>query len=95
VRHKRERNRHTVVMLARVLAVCALAQGLRIVTFLVTSLPGPNYHCRPDSKEYDPPRGLYDIFARQDPFTHCGDLVGDAHCYTHSLTHTLLLIIID
>jgi len=70
---------YSVIMLARCLAVCALAQGLRIVTFLVTSLPGPNYHCRPNSKEYDPPRGLYDIFARQDPFTHCGDLVFSSH----------------
>jgi membrane-associated phospholipid phosphatase len=70
---------HVVIMLARALGVCAFAQTLRIVCFLVTSLPGPNYHCRPNSKAYDPPRGLYDIFVRQDPFTHCGDLVFSSH----------------
>jgi len=68
-----------VVILARVLGVCALAQALRIVSFLVTSLPGPNYHCRPHSKDYNPPEDLYEIFTRQDPFYHCGDLVFSSH----------------
>jgi len=70
---------YSTMMLARFLAVCALAQALRIVTFLVTSLPGPNYHCRPDSKNYNPPRGMWDIFTTQDPFTHCGDLIFSSH----------------
>lgn len=70
---------YTTLIAARFLAVAALAQALRIVSFLVTSLPGPNYHCRPNSKHYDPPTGLYDIFTSQDPFTHCGDLVFSSH----------------
>jgi len=73
------KRRFTTVMLARFLGVCVLAQTLRIMTFLVTTLPGPNYHCRPDAPDYNPPRGLYDIFTRHNPFTHCGDLVFSSH----------------
>jgi len=64
---------------ARFLGVCVLAQTLRIICFLVTTLPGPNYHCRPDSPNYDPPRGLWDIFTKLDPFHRCGDLVFSSH----------------
>jgi len=73
------KRRFTTVMIARFLGVCVLAQTLRIITFLVTTLPGPNYHCRPDAPDYNPPRDLYDIFTRHDPFTHCGDLVFSSH----------------
>jgi phosphatidylethanolamine phospholipase C len=67
------------VMLARFGACLVLCQSLRIVCFLVTSLPGPNYHCRPGSPEYNPPQSLGDIFFRQDAFTGCGDLVFSSH----------------
>lgn len=66
-------------MLARFVGVCVLAQSLRVITFLVTTLPGPNYHCRPDSPEYNPPKNLLDIFLRQNGFHGCGDLVFSSH----------------
>jgi len=83
LRHDRSvplaRRRFATLIFARFLCVCALAQSLRIVSFLVTSLPGPNYHCHPNSPAYDPPKNLGEIFSRQDPFTHCGDLVFSSH----------------
>lgn len=66
-------------MVSRFLSVLVISQSLRIVSFLSTSLPGPNYHCRPDSLTYDPPKGIYDIFLRQDAFLGCGDLVFSSH----------------
>lgn len=66
-------------MLARFVGVCVLAQSLRVITFLVTTLPGPNYHCRPDSPEYNPPKRLIEIFVRQNGFRGCGDLVFSSH----------------
>lgn len=70
---------YSTVMLVRFFAVCALAQVLRCISFLVTILPGPNYHCRPGSPDYAPPQGAYDIFFRQDAFFGCGDLVFSSH----------------
>lgn len=72
---------YTVQMLARFLAVCMYAQALRIVTFLVTSLPSPNYHCRPEAPDYAPPRTLYSILnpLEKDPYRGCGDLVFSSH----------------
>jgi len=74
-----QRRRFATLMTLRFLGVCAAAQALRIISFLVTTLPGPNYHCRPNSKEYNPPKGIWDILLTQDPFTHCGDLVFSSH----------------
>lgn len=74
-----KRKLYTTLMLSRFIGVCVLAQSLRVITFLATSLPGPNYHCRPGSTEYNPPRTAYDIFLRQDAFTGCGDLVFSSH----------------
>lgn len=66
-------------MLSRFLGVLVLAQSLRIVSFMSTSLPGPNYHCRPGSVTYNPPTSAYDIFLRTDAFLGCGDLVFSSH----------------
>jgi len=66
-------------MLARFVAVCVLAQCLRVITFFVTTLPAPNYHCRPDSPVYNPPKTVWDVFLRQDGFHGCGDLVFSSH----------------
>lgn len=73
------RNLYFVLMLSRIAATLVLAQTLRIVCFLVTTLPGPNYHCRPNSPDYSPPKTLMDILARQDAFFGCGDLVFSSH----------------
>jgi hypothetical protein len=71
--------RYTALMLTRFGSVLVCAQTLRIISFLVTILPGPNYHCRPGSAAYDPPTSLRDIFWRQDAFFGCGDLVFSSH----------------
>lgn len=39
---------YTAVIYARILVVLSLCQFLRIVSFTVTQLPAPNYHCRSD-----------------------------------------------
>mmetsp|Transcript_20041 Transcript_20041/g.40464 ORF Transcript_20041/g.40464 Transcript_20041/m.40464 type:complete len:324 (-) Transcript_20041:103-1074(-) len=73
------RNLYFTLMFSRFAAILVLAQTLRIVCFLITTLPGPNYHCRPDSPDYAPPKTLWDIFGRQDAFFGCGDLVFSSH----------------
>mmetsp|Transcript_32015 Transcript_32015/g.56208 ORF Transcript_32015/g.56208 Transcript_32015/m.56208 type:complete len:370 (+) Transcript_32015:71-1180(+) len=73
------RNLYLVLMLTRFAGTLVLAQTLRIGCFLVTTLPGPNYHCRPNSPDYAPPKSLMDIFGRQDAFFGCGDLVFSSH----------------
>jgi len=72
---------YTVQMVARFAAVCMYAQALRIITFLVTSLPSPNYHCRPEAPDYNPPRTLLTILnpMEKDPYKGCGDLVFSSH----------------
>jgi len=59
--------------------VLILAQALRVVTFIVTTLPGPSEQCRPDSQSYNPPRDLYEVFFGITKFSAfgvgCGDLV--------------------
>jgi hypothetical protein len=74
-----QRPKFATAIVARFLGVCTLAQTLRIICFLVTSLPGPNYHCRPYSAEYNPPKDVLAILFNADPFKHCGDLVFSSH----------------
>jgi len=70
---------YLVHILSRFFGVLVFAQTLRIICFLVTSLPGPNYHCRPFSPYYDPPTTLREILFRSDAFFSCGDLVFSSH----------------
>jgi len=74
-----ERPKYLIIMAWRFVTVLSLAQCLRVITFLSTSLPGPNYHCRPGSKEYHPPTTLGEMLSRSDPFHGCGDLVFSSH----------------
>ncbi|MCO5577820.1 hypothetical protein L7F22_031653, partial [Adiantum nelumboides] len=37
---------YTVLLWYRCLAILVVSQCLRIASFMVTQLPGPNYHCR-------------------------------------------------
>jgi len=76
---KKENRLYCVLMVSRFLCVCVLAQTLRIICFLVTTLPGPNYHCRPDSPDYNPPINVWDIMLRTEAFFSCGDLVFSSH----------------
>eukprot|EP00461_Guttulinopsis_vulgaris_P003047 UN03048 len=66
-------------ILTRFLSVLCLSQALRTVCFLVTGLPGPNYHCRPFSQFYNPPKDLAELLGRSDAFFSCGDLVFSSH----------------
>jgi hypothetical protein len=76
-------------VLARVAASSVLVQALRIVSFLATTLPGPNDTCRPQSPLYAPPQTLNEVLASvaahsplswpgvagSGPLTGCGDSV--------------------
>jgi len=73
------RPKYTVIMLSRFVRVLVVAQTLRMLSFLSTILPAPNYHCQPDSTEYAPPRTLRRILLRADAFKGCGDLIFSSH----------------
>jgi len=65
---------HATVAAARFVTVLIFSQCLRIVTFLFTTIPGPNVHCRPDSRDYNPPKTFMDVFTPGFQ-SGCGDLV--------------------
>mmetsp|Transcript_24328 Transcript_24328/g.36501 ORF Transcript_24328/g.36501 Transcript_24328/m.36501 type:complete len:267 (+) Transcript_24328:128-928(+) len=68
----------SVGMLSRFLSVLVLVQSLRIVTFVMTDLPGPSPRCRPDHPWYNQPRTMTDILWRSCVgfLSHgCGELV--------------------
>jgi len=65
-------------MLSRFMAVLVLAQSLRILTFVMTDLPGPSPRCKPDHELFNQPQSLSDILWRSwsGMFSHgCGELV--------------------
>jgi hypothetical protein len=70
--------RYATLMLMRFFTAASVAQTLRVASFLSTLLPGPNYHCRVGSPEYNPPR-LLEIFTRLDALKGCGDLIFSSH----------------
>jgi hypothetical protein len=72
---------YTMHMLCRFLSVCFASQTLRIICFLSTALPSPNYHCRPLAPDYNPPRTLWTILnpMEKDMYKGCGDLVFSSH----------------
>eukprot|EP00033_Pygsuia_biforma_P000451 GCRY01000536.1.p1 GENE.GCRY01000536.1~~GCRY01000536.1.p1 ORF type:complete len:361 (-),score=81.42 GCRY01000536.1:641-1723(-) len=69
-----------------------MAQGilLRILSYMVTSLPAPTPHCLPGAEEFHPPRTVYEIFFSSNTDTCCGDLVFSGHCF-HTFMLTLLV----
>lgn len=69
----------SVVMLTRYALVLVMAQTLRILSFLATTLPSPNYHCRTGAEEYDPPATAAEVFLRIDSSFGCGDLIFSSH----------------
>mmetsp|Transcript_23367 Transcript_23367/g.41340 ORF Transcript_23367/g.41340 Transcript_23367/m.41340 type:complete len:267 (+) Transcript_23367:358-1158(+) len=63
---------------SRFFAVLVLTQSLRILTFLMTDLPGPSPRCKPDHPWYNQPKTIVDILWRScvGIFTNgCGELV--------------------
>ncbi|CAG9467227.1 unnamed protein product [Pedinophyceae sp. YPF-701] len=84
---------YTVLLYARALSVIVFCQILRIISFLSTSLPAPNYHCRsgePTARP-PPPEHWWDYIIvdvkRQSAFG-CGDLIFSSHT-TLALVFTL------
>mmetsp|Transcript_9158 Transcript_9158/g.22488 ORF Transcript_9158/g.22488 Transcript_9158/m.22488 type:complete len:273 (-) Transcript_9158:203-1021(-) len=68
----------SVGMLSRFMAVLVLSQSLRILTFVMTDLPGPSPRCKPDDPFNNQPKSLGDILWRScvGMFSHgCGELV--------------------
>mmetsp|Transcript_20242 Transcript_20242/g.40867 ORF Transcript_20242/g.40867 Transcript_20242/m.40867 type:complete len:282 (+) Transcript_20242:182-1027(+) len=51
----------SVVMLSRFMAVLVSAQSLRILTFVMTDLPGPSPRCNPEHQWYNQPKTVVDI----------------------------------
>ena len=75
---------YTVVLLSRLLTVLAACQALRIVSFLSTQLPAPNYHCRLGEKTatLEWPKHWYGhivIDPAQQAAYGCGDLIFSSH----------------
>mmetsp|Transcript_12419 Transcript_12419/g.14703 ORF Transcript_12419/g.14703 Transcript_12419/m.14703 type:complete len:274 (-) Transcript_12419:182-1003(-) len=65
-------------ILSRFMAVLVLAQSLRILTFVMTDLPGPSPRCKPEHKLFNQPQTLRGILWRSwsGMFSHgCGELV--------------------
>eukprot|EP00736_Rhodelphis_marinus_P008326 Rmarinus@m.8286 len=74
-----KRNIFVIYTLKRYAVVLVICQTLRIVSFLCTVLPSPNYHCREGSEDYDPPETVWDILFRMDATFGCGDLIFSSH----------------
>lgn len=76
---KSTEDRFVVVMATRYARVLVMAQSLRILSFLGTVLPSPNYHCATNSASYNPPQNVGEVFFRIDALTGCGDLIFSSH----------------
>ncbi|KAJ7549104.1 hypothetical protein O6H91_07G040100 [Diphasiastrum complanatum] len=75
---------YTVLLWCKVLVILVACQLLRIVTFLSTQLPGPNYHCREGSPvaKLPPPRNIGEVLLINFPkgiVYGCGDLIFSSH----------------
>uniref|UniRef100_A0A0D6R631 Sphingomyelin synthase-like domain-containing protein n=1 Tax=Araucaria cunninghamii TaxID=56994 RepID=A0A0D6R631_ARACU len=75
---------YTVLIWCRVLAFLVVSQFLRVVTFMSTQLPGPNYHCREGSKLARLPRpdSILEVLFLNFPrgvIYGCGDLIFSSH----------------
>ena len=70
---------YVIVMGTRYARVLVLAQALRILSFLSTILPSPNFHCRAGAPDYDPPTTATEIIFRLDATNGCGDLIFSSH----------------
>ncbi|KAH7441557.1 hypothetical protein KP509_03G043600 [Ceratopteris richardii] len=75
---------YTVLVWYRCLAVLVVSQCLRIASFMVTQLPGPNYHCREGSKmaSLPAPKRISEVFLLNFPYGvvyGCGDLIFSSH----------------
>ncbi|GAB4822298.1 hypothetical protein N2152v2_009344 [Parachlorella kessleri] len=80
----RRKSFHTVVVLKRVLVILITCQVLRIITFLATQIPAPNYHCLADEPTSTLPwpahwwQNIIVNVSRQASHS-CGDLIFSSH----------------
>lgn len=85
---------YTVLMWHRCLAILVVSQCLRIASFMVTQLPGPNYHCREGSKmaSLPTPKSISEVILINFPYGviyGCGDLIFSSHMiFTLVFVHT-------
>eukprot|EP00246_Nothoceros_aenigmaticus_P015604 TRINITY_DN6582_c0_g1_i2.p1 TRINITY_DN6582_c0_g1~~TRINITY_DN6582_c0_g1_i2.p1 ORF type:complete len:327 (-),score=31.28 TRINITY_DN6582_c0_g1_i2:413-1393(-) len=75
---------YTVIVWYRTLVVLVVCQLLRVITFLSTQLPGPNYHCREGSPGamLPPPKNFGEVININFPrgvIFGCGDLIFSSH----------------
>ncbi|MCO5572383.1 hypothetical protein L7F22_026136 [Adiantum nelumboides] len=75
---------YTVLLWYRCLAILVVSQCLRIASFMVTQLPGPNYHCREGSKmaSLPTPEHFSEVVLLNFPYGvvyGCGDLIFSSH----------------
>lgn len=75
---------YTVLVWYRCLAILVVSQCLRIASFMVTQLPGPNYHCREGSEmaTLPPPKSWSEVLFLNFPYGvvyGCGDLIFSSH----------------
>jgi hypothetical protein len=81
---------YTVILWSKVLAVLVISQMLRVVSFMATQLPGPNYHCREGhaTATLPPPHSIKEVLLLNFPhgvLYGCGDLIFSSHM-TFALT---------
>lgn len=75
---------YTVLLWHRCLRILVVSQCLRIASFMVTQLPGPNYHCREGSKvaSLPAPNSVSEVIFLNFPYGviyGCGDLIFSSH----------------
>lgn len=81
---------YTASLWVRVLMCLVICQFLRMSSFMVTQLPGPNYHCHEGmpTATLPPPRSLKEVLLLNFPYGviyGCGDLIFSSHM-TFALT---------
>lgn len=81
---------YTALLWVRVLMCLVICQCLRMASFMVTQLPGPNYHCHEGQPTaiLPPPKNVKDVLLLNFPYGviyGCGDLIFSSHM-TFALT---------
>ncbi|EFJ40981.1 hypothetical protein VOLCADRAFT_84244 [Volvox carteri f. nagariensis] len=81
---RKDKRFYTVVLWTRLLMVLVVCQALRIVTFSVTQLPGPSFHCRANAPSARRPwpahwSGHLVVDVGRQVSKSCGDLIFSSH----------------
>jgi hypothetical protein len=81
---------YSALLWVRVLMCLVICQSLRMASFMVTQLPGPNYHCHEGqpTATLPPPKSVKEVLLLNFPYGviyGCGDLIFSSHM-TFALT---------